>query len=100
MSLTLQIQGLLVSFLFGCIFSLLFNLSYHILFMKKKWERIFSNLLFGILMALGYFLLLKKMNDGILHPYFFFPFCLGFFLLFPKTKKLRMKKHSKEKDDK
>ncbi len=89
MSLDLQIKSLFISFLFGSFFSCFFNLNYRILFTKKKVIRLISNILFALIMSLSYFLLLKKMNEAILHPYYFFPFCLGFFIFFPKTKKFR-----------
>ena len=100
MNLTLQIKSLFLSFLFGIFFSFLLNTTYRLLFTKKKIIRYFSNIFFGVFMALVYFFLLKWFNQGILHPYFLFPFTFGFFLFFSPFKKMRKFHFKQRKSDK
>ncbi len=89
MALKFQIISLIYSFVFGLVFSLLVNLHYEILFSKKKWFRIFMNFLFVVDMALLYFLILKKINGGMIHLYFYLLILMGFFLGYTKTIKVR-----------
>lgn len=90
MSLKLQIFSLIYSFSFGFVFSLFVNLHYNFLFSKKKWFQIFINFVFVIDMSLLYFLVLKIINGGILHFYFYLLIFLGFLLGYARTKKLRL----------
>lgn len=89
MSLTVQLQSFFVSFLYGIFFALCFNLSYKYLFIKKKIAKVILNFLFNLNMCLFYFLILKKINYGVLHFYFFVLLYLGFLLGNKLTKKLR-----------
>lgn len=89
MSLSIQIQSLSLSFLFGMFFSLLFNLAYKYLFSFKLGYRILSNVLFVLSLSTLYFLLLKIVNNGILHIYFFIILFLGFIFGNVKCKSLR-----------
>ena len=89
MELQVQILSLIVSGIFGFLFSFLVNLHYHILFSSKKWFRRLMNFLFTSDMALLYFLVLKTINGGIIHYYFYLLACLGFLLGYPKSKGLR-----------
>lgn len=99
MSLQVQIQSLIFSFIFGLFFSCLLNLNYHYLMHDKIGFRIVTNILFVLDMVLLYFILLKLINNGILHVYFFICLFLGFLLGISKTKKLRfsLKKKSHKK---
>lgn len=89
MSLNVQILSLIYSLSFGIFFGFCVNFHYELLFSKKKWFRVFINIIFVIDMALIYFLLLKILNGGILHFYFFLLIFLGFLISFRTTKKLR-----------
>ncbi len=103
MTLSIQIISMILSFLYGIVFSFLLNVNYHILFTGKRLFRVVSNLLFVLDMALLYFLLMKKVNNGIIHPYFYLLIFIGFVLAFKKTMKVRkifkeLPKSVKEKD--
>lgn len=89
MSLQIQIFSLIFSFLFGLVFAFFVNLHYDMLFSKNKWFRLFINFIFVIDMALLYFLILKSLNGGVLHLYFFLLIFLGFLLSYVNTKKVR-----------
>ncbi len=89
MSLNVQILSLIYSLSFGIFFGFCVNFHYELLFSKKKWFRVFINIIFVIDMALIYFLLLKILNGGILHFYFFLLIFLGFLISFRTTKKMR-----------
>lgn len=89
MALQVQIFSLIYSLLFGVFFAICVNFHYELLFSKKKWFQILINFVFVIDMALLYFLVLKFLNGGVLHLYFFLLMFLGFLLGFINTKKLR-----------
>ena len=89
MTLQIQIFSLIYSLIFGVFFAVCVNFHYELLFSKKKWFQILINFIFVVDMALLYFLILKILNGGILHLYFFLLMFLGFLLGFIRTKKLR-----------
>ena len=89
MDLNLQIISLLFSYFFGILFSFLLNLNYKIIYQKNKLYRIITTLLFVLLCTLVYFIVLKKINEGIIHPYFFLMIILGFFTVNSKLRPLR-----------
>lgn len=89
MILQVQIFSLVYSFVFGLIFAFLVNLHYELLFSKKKWFQILMNFIFVIDIALIYFLILKKLNGGVLHVYFFLLMFLGFLISYVNTKRVR-----------
>ena len=91
MNLKIQIFSLLFSFFYGILFSFLINFHYHILFYKREWIQILFTIIFLLDMALLYFLILKFINDGRIHIYFYFMIFLGFYLSFPILKKIRKK---------
>ncbi len=89
MRLSVQVISMIVSFLYGIFLSFLINLNYRFLFMGKKLMRILTNLLFALDTSLFYFLMIKKINEGIIHPYFYLLITIGFLLCFPKTTNVR-----------
>lgn len=89
MNLVIQIKSICVSFLFGIGLSFLINVNYSFLFSGKKIVKIIGNLLFSFDMALLYFICIKKINQGIIHPYFYILILAGFLLTFSKTVKVR-----------
>lgn len=91
MNLKIQIYSLFFSFFYGIFFSFLFNLHYQFLFYKKIVVQILITLLFLLDMALLYFLILQKINHGIIHVYFYCLLFLGFYISFPFFKKIRKK---------
>ena len=100
MSLEVQIQTLIFSFVFGLFFSCLLNLNYRYLLQGKIGFKIIINILFVLDMVFLYFILLKLINNGILHLYLFICLLLGFLVGIKKTKKLRYcftKKKEKQK---
>lgn len=80
MNLNTQIITLIVSFLYGILFSILININYKYLYQKNIILRIIFTLLFIIANVLLYFIIIKKINQAILHPYaltmIFVGFCL------------------------
>lgn len=91
MNLEIQIQSLIVSFVFGLFVSLLYNLLYFILYNRNKIILVISNLFFSISLSLLYFYIMFIINDANIHPYFISLMVIGFILGNIKTKKIRTK---------
>ncbi len=91
MTLEVQIQSFVYSFLYGMFFSLMLNLHYTLLFQSKKWVQIILSFLFLLDHVLVYFIFLRWINQGIFHPYFLLLLYLGYFVGNHTTKKLRGK---------
>lgn len=89
MDLKIQIISLIFSFFYGILFSLLINFHYSLLFSKKKVLQVLFTFLFLLDMALLYFLIIRIINQGIIHIYFYLVLFLGFYLSFPILKKIR-----------
>lgn len=89
MLLEVQIQSLIFSFVYGLFFSLSLNFNYKYLFEAKLPIRVITNLFFIIDHVFVYFILLKWINHGVLHAYFFLLLTLGFLVAQPKTRILR-----------
>ena len=96
MNLKIQIISLLFSFFYGVAFSFLVNINYELLFKKRKKYRIIYTLIFVLIMALLYFFLLQRINNGIMHVYFLMIILIGFYISFPITKKIRIKNVKKK----
>lgn len=94
MNIKVQIISILFSFVFGIIFSLLTNINYKYLFSKNKIYKIFFTFIYILDATLLYFIIIKKINNGIVHLYFLLFIGLGFLVgLFKFTKyidKLKM----------
>lgn len=80
MDLSLQLQVLIVSFVYGILFSYLIKLQYKFLFNSKLFYKIVITILFVFDNCLLYFLLLRAINNGIFHIYFLFSLILGYLL--------------------
>lgn len=80
MSLKVQIITLLYSFIYGIVFSILLNLNYKFIYEGKRIFKIIITFIFILDSMLLYFLILKKINYGILHIYEFLAIILGFIL--------------------
>ncbi len=91
MTLEVQIQSLIYSFVYGLFLALLMNLGYRYLFTGKKWRRYLFDFLFVLASAILYFALLRMINEGIIHPYFLLSLFLGAILGNRKTKIVRRK---------
>ena len=87
MSLKIQIISLLFSFVFGIIFSILTNINYRFLFCKNKFFQIIITIIFVIDVSLCYFLILRKINNGIIHSYFLIALAIGFLIGFVNLSK-------------
>lgn len=77
MNLKIQIISLIYSFVFGVVFGVGFKLFYSFLFYKKYISYV-NTFLYVLSMFFVYFLILLKINGGILHSYFFIIFFCGF----------------------
>ena len=80
MSLKVQILSFVFSFVYGFLFSGMVKINYNVLFLAKKRIQIFGNFLFLLDMALCYFLIIRYINEGILHIYFLVLFLTGWYM--------------------
>ncbi len=78
MNIKIQIISIIFSFVFGIIFSLLTNLNYKYLFSKNKVYKVFFTFIYILDATLLYFIIIKKINNGIVHLYFLLFIGLGF----------------------
>ena len=78
MALSIQLKVLITSFVYGILFSYVVKMQYKLLFKGKLWYKILVNFLFVIDNCLLYFIILKTINNGIFHIYFFFLLILGY----------------------
>ena len=89
--LKIQIISILFSFVFGVVFYILVFLNRYVLFNVKKYIQIVSTFLFMFDMSLLYFICIKFINNGFMHPYFLLSFLFGFWLCFLLLDKLSNK---------
>ena len=69
---------------YGIFLSFLISLQYKFLFESKKIIRVIGNFIFSLDMALIYFLLMKKINYGEIHPLFYVLIFLGYIFSYRK----------------
>jgi len=69
MDINVQIKTLLISFVYGIFFSFFLGLNYKFIYSDKKIFKIIISFLIVILNVLVYFIILKKVNNGIFHIY-------------------------------
>ena len=81
MSLNIQIMSFFVSFIYGVLFEILLNFSSRILYSSKLFVKIIGSFLFSLFSSLLYFIILFKINYGVLHIYFFLCIILGYTLM-------------------
>ncbi len=89
MILDIQIYSLLFSFIYGVIVSYLYNFNYNFIYNSSLLYKVVINILFCVDIGLLYFLLIKVINNGVIHIYFVITFILGFSLFVNKYKFLR-----------
>ena len=89
MSLSAQILSIVFSFIYGVFLAAFYNFNYNLLFNKNKFFKIIFNFLYALDLVLIYFLVIRKINGGIIHPYFYLLIISGFITCFTITKKLR-----------
>lgn len=92
MILSIQVYSLIYSFFYGMVFFGLLEVNYKFLYYGKLVYRIVISFLFVIFMSLLYFVLLMKINNGILHMYFLLSFFTGYVLSFVIYGKINCKK--------
>lgn len=78
MELSVQLQVLTVSFVYGILFSYLLKVQYKFLFETKLFYKILMTTLFIFDNCLLYFLILRTINNGIFHIYFLFSLIIGY----------------------
>lgn len=95
MTLKIQIISLVVSFLYGIFFSFLLNINYKLIYNDNKFIKIIGTFMFIIVNSLLYFLILLKINNGIVHIYCIFSLIIGFiienFIISKKISKIALK---------
>ena len=89
MNLSEQVVALIFSFIYGGVLSVLYNFNYNILFYKNRVVKIIFNILFILDLVLIYFLVMRKINNAIIHPYFYLFIIFGFSLFFDFSKRFR-----------
>lgn len=82
MELQTQIISLLFSFIFGFIFSICTNINYRFLFSKNLTLKIIVTSIYVLDFSLLYFILIKHLNNGIIHTYFLLFVGLGYLVSF------------------
>ena len=92
MILRVQILSLIYSFFFGIILFILLELNYKFLYSGKLIYKIILSFLFVISLSLLYFVGLIKVNNGIIHVYFFLSLLTGYWSSFIIYRKINCKK--------
>lgn len=92
MILKVQILSILFSFLYGNIIFWLLELNYKLLYEGKLFYRVVVSFLFVIVISLIYFICMIKINNGILHIYFYLILLTGYLLSFVIYRKINCKK--------
>lgn len=76
--LNIQIKSIIFSFLYGVFFSFLTSINYKYIFYSKGIIKLLINLFFVIDNVFLYFIMLRYINNGIIHYYFVIALILGF----------------------
>lgn len=94
MSIRIQIISIIFSFIFGIFFSIFTNVNYRYLFSKNKMYKVFFTFIYVLDATLLYFLIIKKLNGGVVHLYFLLFIGFGFLVGLIKLNKYinRLKK--------
>jgi hypothetical protein len=96
MKLNIQINTLLVSILFGIYFCLILDIFKKIL-LKNKILQFILSFIIVLFNSIIYFLILLKLNNAILHPYYIIALLIGFLIenVIFKTFKRIVKKYKR-----
>lgn len=78
MELSLQLQVLTVSFVYGILISYLIRMQRYYLFETKFFYKTLVTILFVFDVMLLYFLIIRTIDNGIFHIYFLFSIIIGF----------------------
>ena len=90
MNIEIQIQSIIVSFVYGMFSSLIYNLLYLFLYSNNNILRIISNLLYTFFIFTLFFYLMLLINNASIHPYFILVFITGFIFGNYKIKEIRI----------
>ena len=74
-----QILTIIVSFIFGIVFSIQVSLNYKYIYTKNYLYKIIFTLAFIMTNTFLYFIILRKTNNGILHIYGILSILFGYF---------------------
>ena len=80
MSIKTQVLSLLFSLAYGGFFSFIYHINYKYIYGQKRIYAITITFLVVFNGALLYYLILRQINYGILHPYFLLMLMIGFYL--------------------
>ena len=78
MELSVQLQVLTVSFVYGILFSYLVKIQHRFLFDSKRFYKLLITFLFVFDNCLLYFLILRKINNVVFHIYFLLMLLIGY----------------------
>lgn len=84
-----QLLTIISSIIFGCIFYILLLLNKKVLFRQSNIKKIISNILFIIDMTMIYFIIIKRINNGILTYYSYVFIILGIIIQKNIIKKIK-----------
>lgn len=79
MNLEIQLKLILFSFVFGAFLALMIDLNRKFLYSSQIIYKIIFTFFFVIVNAFLYFIILQKINNGIIHIYSIFCIIFGFF---------------------
>lgn len=91
MSLHEQVLLILFSLLFGIIFSLVLNVNYKYIIRLHKGMQIFTTFILVFNFSMIYFLMIKKINHAIFHPYSLLCIFIGSLIEIYFTKRIKNK---------
>ncbi len=80
--LSVQIPSLLISFIYGIIIYYIINFLYSFICSKKVVLRFTLSFLLILFLGLIYFLILLRVNNGIIHIYFYLLLLGGYITVF------------------
>ena len=89
--LDIQIKSIMFSFIYGMFFSFFTYLAHGFIYNTKGIAKIIINVLFVLDNVVVYFILLRIINDDILHYYFILSLILGFVFVNKLTNKFLFK---------
>jgi hypothetical protein len=91
MDLQTQLLSLLASFVYGLVFSFAYNINYKYIYGKNNLYKVVITFLFMLNNIMLYYLILLKINFGIIHPYFLLMLVIGFYIGNKKSQIIRRK---------
>ena len=80
MNLNTQIKLIIFSLIFGIFFALMIDLNHKYLYTNKKYFKIIFTFFFVLVNIFIYFLILQKINNGIIHIYSIICLIVGFII--------------------